>query len=105
MTKSGQTVNYSAKDHLADIEKYIGRPIDSIIIHKGMIDEHIVEWYVSHNEQRVIDDLGNDKRVVRADIADNTPVQHNKADKIASYARSILRHEGNRLAKVVVQLL
>jgi len=105
MTKSGQTVNYSARDHLTDIEKYIGRPVDSIIIHKGIIDEHIVEWYVSHNEQRVVDDLGSDTRVIHADIADNTPVLHNKADKIASYARSVLRHDGNRLAKAVVQLL
>jgi uncharacterized cofD-like protein len=105
MTKSGQTVSYSAQDHLKDIEQYIGRPIDHIIMHKGAIDEHIVEWYVSHNEQRVIDDLGDDSRVVRADVADNTPVQHNKADKLASYARSILRHDGIRLANAVIQLL
>lgn len=105
MTKSGQTVSYSAKDHLNDIERYIGRKVDSIIMHKGIIDERIVEWYVSHHEQRVCDDLGDDERIVRADIADNTPVVHNKADKIAAHARSILRHDGDRLAKVVIQLL
>lgn len=105
MTKSGQTVSYTAKDHLKDIETYLGRSVDSIIIHKGTIDEQIVEWYESHHEQRVIDDLGSDPRVLRVDIADNTMVEHNKADKIAAYARSILRHDGNRVAQAVMSLL
>lgn len=105
MTKSGQTGNYTATNHLTDIEKYIGRKVDHIVMHKGTIDEHIMEWYESHHEYKVADDLGEDPRVVRADIADNTPVQHSKADKIASYARSILRHDGGRLAQVIMKLL
>ncbi|MCX6732871.1 MAG: YvcK family protein, partial [Candidatus Roizmanbacteria bacterium] len=33
MTKSGQTNNYTAKDHVRDIEQYMGRQIDKIIMH------------------------------------------------------------------------
>ncbi len=104
MTKSGQTVRYGAQDHVTDIENYVGRKMDTIIMHKGPIDEHIVQWYTSHHEQRVQDDLGEDVRVVRADVADNTPVESNKADKIAAFARSILRHDSIRLASAIMQL-
>lgn len=105
MTKSGQTNDYTAKDHLRDIEQYLGRSVDAIIMHKGELNESIVNWYETHNEHAVVDDLGEDNRVVRANIADNTPVAQNTADKISSYARSILRHESSRLAKAVLELL
>jgi len=105
MTKSGQTSHYLAQDHVDDIEKYIGRPLDNIIMHNGEIDEHIVQWYTSHNEQKVKDDMINDRRVVRVDIADNTAVSADKADKIAAYARSILRHDSSKLANVIMSLL
>ncbi len=105
MTKSGQTNNYSARDHVRDIETYLGRKVDTIIMHKGELNGAIVEWYETHNEQPVQDDLKNDSRVVRVNIADNTPVEHDSADKISSYARSILRHDSTRLANAVMKLL
>jgi uncharacterized cofD-like protein len=105
MTKSGQTNNYTAQDHVRDVEKYLGRQVDTIIMHKGALNESIVHWYESHNEHTVEDDLKSDPRVFRVDIADNAPVKQNSADKISSYARSILRHDSTRLAKAVMTLL
>jgi len=105
MTKAGQTNNYTAKDHVADIEQYLGRQIDIIIMHKGTLNETIVQWYESHHEHTVKDDLGSDCRVIRANIADNTPVKQSATDKISSYARSILRHDSTRLANTVTTLL
>lgn len=105
MTKSGQTFHYSAAEHIKDVELYIGRPLDSIIMHNGPIDKHIVEWYTSHNEQRVLDDMAEDTRVLRVDIVDNIFIKANKADKIAESARSILRHDSTRLANAIITLL
>ena len=105
MTKSGQTNNYSANDHVVDIEKYLGRKVDMIIMHKGELNEEIVHWYETHNEQEVKDDLVEDPRVIRANIADNRPIEQNAADKISAYARSILRHDSIRLANTVMKLL
>jgi hypothetical protein len=42
---------------------------------------------------------------VYANIADNMPVAQNNADKISSYARSILRHDSTRLANTIMTLL
>lgn len=105
MTKAGQTNNYTAKHHVTDIEKYLGRSVDAVIMHKGVLNESIVEWYESHHEHAVPDDLGSDRRVVRTNIADNTFLVPNAADKISSYARSILRHDSSRLANAVMTLL
>jgi len=105
MTKSGQTNDYSASDHVGDIEQYVKRKVDVIIMHKGSLNKEIVHWYEAHHEHEVEDDLGSDMRVVRANIADNTPIEHNKADTISSYARSILRHESTRLANTIMKLL
>lgn len=105
MTKSGQTNNYTAKDHVRDIERYMGRQVDSIIMHKGELNEEIVNWYESHNEHTVADNLADDNRVLYSNIADNMPVAHNSADKISSYARSILRHDSTRLANTIMTLL
>ena len=76
-----------------------------IIMHKGELNEEIVHWYETHNEQEVKDDLVEDPRVIRANIADNRPIEQNAADKISAYARSILRHDSIRLANTVMKLL
>ncbi len=104
MTKSGQTSGYSAQDHIRDIEHYLGRRIDMILMQSGAVDQHIVEWYTAHHEKPVLDDLGEDPRAIRVDIVDNTPIEINTADKIGTYARSILRHDSAKLASVIMKI-
>ncbi len=101
MTKSGQTVNYTAGDHVKDLENYTGRKMDVIVAHNGPIEERILDWYEDHHEHPVVDDLGSDSRVVRAFVADNTTVEKNKGDVLT---RSILRHDSNKLAAVIKEL-
>lgn len=101
MTKSGQTVNYSARDHVADLESYLGRKIDIIISHDGPIEERIIDWYEDHHEHPVHDDLGKDVRVVRASVADNTTVEKSKSDTLT---RSILRHDSKKLAAILMKV-
>lgn len=101
MTKSGQTVNYTASDHVKDLENYTGRKMDVIVAHNGPIEERILDWYEDHHEHPVVDDLGSDSRVVRAFVADNTTVEKNKGDVLT---RSILRHDSNKLAAVIKEL-
>ena len=101
MTKSGQTATYTAFDHVRDLERYIGRKLDYILVHDGKIEPSIVEWYSSHNEKRVQDDTGEEKRVIRLDLADNTAVLASKSDVLT---RSILRHDSNKLADALIKL-
>lgn len=102
MTKSGQTNGYQVSDHINDLERYIGRKLDFILVHNGKIEHSIVEWYVSHHEQQVTDDIGSDSRVIRLELADNTIVAAHKSDALA---RSILRHDSKKLADALVHLI
>ncbi|GAB4219317.1 MAG: hypothetical protein Fur009_4880 [Candidatus Microgenomates bacterium] len=96
MTKAGQTHNYKATDHIKDLEKYLDRKIDIILINNAPIQKQILDYYKRHNEKRVVDDLDEKKyKIVKADLIDNKPIKQSKVDIVY---RSILRHDSEKLA-------
>jgi len=104
MTKSGQTTDYKVSDHLADLKKYLGREADYIIINNGPIPEEISKWYLEHNEKPVYDDIdGQFSGVkIRKDIIDRNEIKKSSADKLF---RSVLRHDSDKLAKTISEIL
>ncbi|MCS6956530.1 MAG: YvcK family protein [Patescibacteria group bacterium] len=102
MTKAGQTSGYTALDHINDLEKYLGKKIDIVLINNGLILKKIINIYKKHNEKIVIDNLKDSNyQVIREDIVDNKLVEKNKVDIVY---RSILRHDSNKLAKVLKKI-
>jgi uncharacterized cofD-like protein len=104
MTKSGQTTGYSASDHVADLQKYLGRKPDYIIINNGNIPADILEWYKVHHEKQVENDLMPPEfngSVIEGDVVDNVSIMKNRADVLT---RSILRHDSGKLAKLIETL-
>lgn len=102
MTRSAQTNNMTAKDHLAQIELHIGRPVDHVIINSATIDPSIVAAYAAEDEHPVVDDFDQDARVIRADLLNDAPVERNQADAVR---RSLLRHNQNKLQQVLESLV
>ncbi len=102
MTKQGQTTNYSVKNHVADIEKYIGKKVDVILINNGKIDQSIIDYYASHQEKPVQDDLTTDKRVIVDDIIMRTVYTKFKSDVVD---RSMLRHDTDKLGAALFKIL
>ncbi len=102
MTKAGQTTGYTAGDHLVDIEKYLGRRVDTVIMNNQPIPEFIHHWYVDHEEKEVINDLTGSKllKVIEAAIIEDVPHGQRKGDMLM---RSILRHNPQKLAKVIYE--
>ncbi len=99
MTKAGQTTGYTALDHIKDLERFLNKKIDFILINNSPIDKQILEFYQRHDEEKVIDNL-DDKfyKIIREDIIDNKPIEKNKVDIVY---RSILRHDPKKLAEVL----
>lgn len=93
MTRSTQTANMSAKDHIAAIESLIEKRLDLVIINSGSIPEDILALYTQEQEYPVKDDLGDDKRVIRANLIEQTQYKQSAVD---TAHRSVLRH--NQLA-------
>jgi len=105
MTKSGQTSNFTARDHIGDLVRYVGKKPDHIIINNGKIPENILEWYISHHEKPVVNDLtpaSFNGSVVSGDVVDNASIMKSKA---AVLTRSILRHDSDKLAALIGKLI
>lgn len=105
MTKHGQTTNYKASDHVRDLTRYIGREPDIVIINNGEIPPNILEWYHSHKENLVENDLdkGDYKgRLIQNDLIDRHNIIKSQADRLT---RSILRHDSQKLTTVIKQLI
>lgn len=104
MTKAGQTFQYTASDHIEDLTHYIGKEPDVVLMNNGDIDPDIVDWYESHNEHIVNDDLnGSFKgRLVKEDFVDRTQVVKSNSDTLT---RSILRHDSTKLAASLKEFL
>jgi uncharacterized cofD-like protein len=101
MTKAGQTTRYTAYDHLEDLTRYMGKRPDIVVANTGEIPQAVVEWYNSHNEHAVENDLserGYTGKIAGADLVDRSAVEKSSADTLT---RSILRHDSGKLAEIL----
>lgn len=101
-TKAGQTTGLSAKDHVDTLSEYMGRRPDNIIVHNGIFESDVLALYANEGEYPVIDDLGADTAVIRADIASIVQVPAVEGDPVP---RSLVRHDSEKLATVCKTLL
>ena len=96
MTKSGQTTNYKASDHIKDLSLYLGRQPDYILINNGNISSDVLASYERYNEIRVENDLNkNGFKILETDLVDNKKIAKNNSDVLY---RSILRHDSEKVA-------
>ena len=105
MTKSGQTNNYSAADHLKTLTNYLGKKPDVIILNSRSIPLTILDWYKKNNEKPVNNDLQMQKysgKIIEKDIIDIRQFEQTESDRLT---RSILRHDSDKLAKVLIQII
>lgn len=104
MTKSGQTTGYKALDHLKDLEKYLGKTPNFIVVNNGLIPEEILQSYKRYNEIEVENDIkniGKSTKIIEGDFIDNTPVKKDSNDILY---RSILRHDSKKIAKALTKI-
>ncbi len=107
MTKFGQTTNYTAKDHLDDLEKYLGKGvIDTVVINKTQkFPPSILRRYKEEKAFLVKDGLGKIKglKIIKRDlVCCNKIYSKTQSDKLK---RSLIRHDSDKLAKILFKLL
>lgn len=102
MTKYTQTNGYHASHHIGEIEKRIGRSIDCVIVSNSPIPKIHQKRYASQNEFQVPDDIDPKKySIIHEDLLKPTKVKGQKQDPVT---RSFLRHDPEKLARVIMQL-
>ncbi|MDB5264438.1 MAG: putative gluconeosis factor [Parcubacteria group bacterium] len=101
-TKAGQTTGYSASEHLREAEKYAGRPFDMVIVNKGTFAPEVLARYAEEGEYPVEDDLGEDAKFVRQEVASVHMVPPVPEDPVP---RSLARHDSEKLASALAPYL
>lgn len=103
MTKYGQTTNYTAKDHVDDLVRYLGKGVVDYILISNKPDKKILDLYLTHSEIHVKNDLvDKDYKLINADLLADEKIDKPKSDRLK---RSLIRHDPNKLAKSIVSLL
>lgn len=101
-SKCGQTEDYTASQCVTEIESYIGRTLDHILVHSGDFPKDAIAHYAAAHECPTEDDLGDDPRVVRSAFASTTTIQGTEGDALP---RSLVRHDATLLAETLNTLL
>ena len=103
MTKYGQTYSMTAKDHLTEITKYVGRVPNCVIVNNGVISQEMASKYKEQGEFQGEDDLKEcDCRIERCDLLARDEVVKKSGDVLR---RSLVRHDSHKLAEVIMSLM
>jgi uncharacterized cofD-like protein len=106
MTRFSQTHGFTAKDHVLELEKYLGRRPDFVLINKAKIPEKIKNLYKKEKGFAVKDNLKKgdlkDVRIIKKDFIAAKIIKKKKGDVLQ---RSYLRHDAKKLAKVLIRLI
>lgn len=106
MTKRGQTSGYTANDHIEDVERYMKRKVDIVIINNKKISEDVRHYYNKYKEHEVEDNISSFKkhalRAIHADLLADSAYTASMSDVIM---RSLQRHDSEKLAKVLASVI
>ncbi|RAO99912.1 hypothetical protein PW5551_00555 [Petrotoga sp. 9PW.55.5.1] len=68
MTQPGETTKYTLKDHVSELENYLGEKMDYIIANKSKFTPDIIERYYKMGSEPVLLDMEDDERVLQEDL-------------------------------------
>jgi len=105
VNKHGHTMGWGEKNYLEITEKYLGRPVDFILINDEEFSAEQIEQYSKDEEPEKIflkKDLVEDTRVKRCVLlSDKIFVQ----EKIDTVKRSLIRHDSEKLAECIMKTI
>lgn len=102
--KQEHTKNWKTSDYLKNVEKYLGKEVDFILVNNEPPSKEQIERYKLEEGDGVLveDDLGNDPRVIRQSLLSHAIVLEAKADKVK---RSFIRHDSLKTAKCIEDII
>lgn len=108
MTRFGQTDNFGLKEHLDEIDKYLGKDVIDYCLFNNPknISDTALTWYIEHDAKPVENNLdstfSNTVKIIEKDLVSNAFYKKSESDTLV---RSLIRHDPDKLAKAVVELL
>ncbi len=104
MTRFGQTDGFGLKEHIEEIEKYLGSGTLDYCLFNNMdrISPKAIKWYKDNDVVPVKNNYDGKVKVITKDLVSTSYYKKNPADKLT---RSLVRHDPSKLSKAIVQLL
>ncbi|MFT5037367.1 MAG: putative cofD-like protein [Candidatus Azotimanducaceae bacterium] len=102
MTRPGQTRGMQVSDYLSEIQAYVGRKPDVVLINTALQPAEVLEKYKKEGDFPVVDDLVNGIKIIRDDFLASETVTKKSGDVLK---RSLIRHDGHKLANAIIELL
>lgn len=103
MERLGQTEGMTVNDCLKEIERYVGRQPDVVLINNAPLPEAVVQHYEeTEGTKPVVDDTnGYSGTIIRTDLISTEEQKQNSADQVR---RSLIRHDSDKLAAAIINL-
>lgn len=99
--KHGHTMHWKVSDYVADIERYLARSPDVILINNEQPSSEQIEVYkLEEGDGVLVDDDYTKENALRAPLLSHAVIQKTEGDAIHSL-RSFIRHDGSKLADAI----
>lgn len=104
--KKGHTLNWGAKKYVEEIEKFLNKKVDIILINNEEPTKEQVEKYKLQEGDGVLvgNDLNSDHRVINEKLLSHKIIEGVKGDNISG-TRSIIRHDSDKLATTIKNIV
>ncbi len=103
--KLEHTKGWKVSDYVKDIEKYLGKKVDFVLVNtEKPSKEQIGRYQLEEGKEVLVADDFNDNRVIRASILSH--ILHEKAkEDIHQSARGFIRHDSEKLAQCINKII
>lgn len=98
MTKRGQTHGMTATNVVSELEHYIRKDVDHVVLHNNGYPPGTIERYEEQGEKPIADDLDESPKFIRGDIVMNKAIERDKGDTLV---RSFIRHDPQKLGRLI----
>lgn len=103
--KLGHTINWKVSTYVNDVEKYLGKSIDIILVNNEKPSlKQIKHYQLKEGDGVLIEDDLKDDRVVRRRLLSHLFITYSKTD-ILSDVRSFIRHDSKKLANCLRKII
>jgi uncharacterized cofD-like protein len=103
--KQEHTKNWKVSDYVANIEKYLGKKVDLILLNnESPTKEQVKAYQLEEGDGVLVEDDLEDKRVIRKPLLSHVMVKFDKSD-VRSHARSFIRHDPKKIARYIESII
>jgi uncharacterized cofD-like protein len=103
--KQGHTKGWTVGNYVKDIEKYLNRSVDIILVNNEKPSTEQIEIYKLQEGSDVlpVDDM-DDMRILRQNFLSKNIISYSKTDVLKN-VRSFIRHDGDKLAECIKKII